>query len=91
MLHRSRGQNEYGNNIAGPLPRSWMKSQWTLQQQILARYRSLGIVSQLPGFQGNVPWALSSVLSDLNMTQQGDTGWMDSTDPYFAKIAGLVA
>ena len=38
-----------GNNIAGPLPRSWMKAQWELQRKILHRYRSLGIVSQLPG------------------------------------------
>ena len=51
FLTWSRGQNEYGNCIAGPLPRSWMQSQWDLQRQILTRYRSLGIVSQLPGFQ----------------------------------------
>lgn len=47
----------------GPLPRSWMKEQWNLQKQILARYRSLGIVGQLPGFQGTIstpPTALSS-------------------------------
>lgn len=89
FLTWSRGQNEYGNNIAGPLPRSWMKSQWQLQIQILTRYRSLGIVSQLPGFQGNVPWALAAVKSDSNMTQQGDTGWMYSTDALFAQIADL--
>lgn len=83
----SRGQNEYGNCIAGPLPRSWMQSQWDLQRQILTRYRSLGIVSQLPGFQGNVPWALAALKGDSNITQQGDTGWMYSTDPLFATIA----
>ena len=27
LLTWSRGQNEYGSNIAGPLPRSWMKGQ----------------------------------------------------------------
>jgi len=51
-----------------------MQNQWTLQRQILTRYRSLGIVSQLPGFQGNVPWALAALKSDSNITQQGDTG-----------------
>jgi hypothetical protein len=76
-------------NIAGPLPRSWMRSQWDLQKQILARYKSLAIKSQLPGFQGNVPWALAAILTDSNMTQQGDTGWMNSVDPEFATIADM--
>ena len=78
FLTWSRGQNEYGNNIAGPLPRSWMKDQWDLQRLILARYRELNIDFQLPGFQGNVPWAMSASQHDKNMTQQGDTGWMNS-------------
>jgi alpha-N-acetylglucosaminidase len=51
LLTWSRGQNEYGSNIGGPLPRSWMQEQWALQRQILARYRSLGVVGQQPGFQ----------------------------------------
>ena len=34
FLTWSRGQNEYGAGIAGPLPRSFMKSQFTLQQKI---------------------------------------------------------
>lgn len=51
FLTWSRGQNEYGNKIAGPLPRSWMKSQWELQKQILERTRGLGMSGQLPGFQ----------------------------------------
>jgi alpha-N-acetylglucosaminidase len=28
LLAWSRGQNEYGANIGGPLPRSWMKGEW---------------------------------------------------------------
>jgi len=87
FLTWSRGQNEYGNNIAGPLPRSWMQDQWAMQKQILARHRSLGMISELPGFQGNVPWAMAAAQNDSNMTQQGDTGWQYSTDPLFAKIA----
>lgn len=89
FLTWSRGQNEYGNDIAGMLPRSWMKSQWEMQKQILARYRSLGIVGQLPGFQGNVPVQLKDILKDNNITKQGDTGWMDSLDPNFNKIADV--
>ena len=38
LLTWSRGQNEYGNGIAGTLPRSWMKAQWSMQKDILARY-----------------------------------------------------
>jgi len=66
-----------------------MKDQWALQKQILARERSLGIIGQLPGFQGNVPLALKDVHQDANITKQGDTGWMYSTDPLFAKIADV--
>ena len=43
FLTWSRGQNSRGNGIAGALPRSFMKSQWALQKQILTRYRELGI------------------------------------------------
>ena len=89
FLTWSRGQNEYGNNIAGPLPLSWMQAQHALQVQILGRARSLGISTQLPGFQGNVPIALKAILSDANITQQGDTGWMYSVDPAFGRIADL--
>ena len=48
-----------------------MQAQWNLQKQILARYRSLGIVSQLPAFQGNVPWSLAAILKDANISKQG--------------------
>jgi len=89
FLTWSRGQNEYGAGIAGMLPRSWMRSQWTLQRQILARYRELGIVGQLPGFQGNVPVGLKAVLKDANITASGATGWMDALDPAYRKVADL--
>lgn len=89
LLTWSRGQNEYGNDICGPLPRSWMKAQFELQKQILQRYRSLGIVGQLPGFQGNVPVELRELKGDHNITKQGDTGWMDSLDPLFGEIADM--
>lgn len=90
FLTWSRGQNSYGNNICGPLPQSWMKDQWELQRnRILPRLRSLGITGQLPGFQGNVPVQLKSILKDSNITEDGATGWMDSLDPWFRTIADL--
>eukprot|EP00658_Telonema_sp_P-2_P047919 TRINITY_DN3647_c0_g1_i2.p1 TRINITY_DN3647_c0_g1~~TRINITY_DN3647_c0_g1_i2.p1 ORF type:complete len:691 (+),score=111.68 TRINITY_DN3647_c0_g1_i2:158-2230(+) len=87
FLTWSRGQNEYGNGIAGPLPRSWMKQQWEMQQLIVARHRSLGMYGQLPGFQGNVPVGLKQVQGDGNITSAAATGWMNSVDPLYGKIA----
>jgi alpha-N-acetylglucosaminidase len=90
FLAWSRGQNEYGSGICGPLPKSFMKAQWEMQRtRILPRLRSLGITGQLPAFQGNVPIQLKAILHDSNMTKDGDTGWMDSLDPWFGKIADL--
>ena len=66
-----------------------MKSQHTLQLQILQRYRSLGMSAQLPAFQGNVPIQLKALHADSNITKQGDTGWMDSLDPLYAQIADV--
>ena len=94
LLTWSRGQNSHGSGVLGPLPRSWMAQQWQLQREsILPRMRALGISGMLPAFQGNVPWALASVLQKegSNITQgrgQGNgTGWLDSRDPSFGKIA----
>lgn len=90
LLTWSRGQNEYGGDIAGPLPRSWMRSQWSLQKKILNRTRALGMVGQLPAFQAAVPAALKAIKSDSNMTDNGQgTAWLDSLDPLFLTIAGL--
>ena len=47
FLTWSRGQNEYGAGIAGPLPRSFMQSQYALQKKIVSRARELGIIGQL--------------------------------------------
>jgi alpha-N-acetylglucosaminidase len=88
FLTWSRGQNEYGSNIGGPLPISWMKDQWNLQRDvILPLIRQLDIIGQLPAFQGNVPIQLKDIYHDANITQQGGTGWMDSLDPLFGQVA----
>ncbi len=90
FLTWSRGQNEYGSGIAGPLPRSFMKNQWKLQKEhILPRLRSLGMVGILPAFQGNVPIQLKELYKDANITQQDATGWMNALDPLYAKVADL--
>ena len=86
----SRGQSMHGVGTSAekPLSQTWMHKQWALQKQILARYRSLGIVGQLPGFQGNVPVGLKAVLKDSNMTDnKKGTAWMDSLDPAFGQVA----
>jgi len=41
FLTWSRGQNEYGADVNGPLPRSWMKEQHSLQKRIVARYKQV--------------------------------------------------
>ena len=64
-----------------------METQWSLQKRILQRYREIGIVGQLPGFQGNVPVQLASKSRDKNITHAKGTGFMDSLDPLFATIA----
>jgi Alpha-N-acetylglucosaminidase (NAGLU) C-terminal domain/Alpha-N-acetylglucosaminidase (NAGLU) tim-barrel domain len=90
FLTWSRGQNEYGSGIAGPLPRSFMQAQWQMQRDhILPRLAELDILGQLPGFQGNVPVQLVALFPKAKMTPMGDTAWMDSMDPLYARIADL--
>ena len=51
------------------------------------------MVGQLPGFQGNIPIQLKTILADDNITKcstpncRGATGWMDSLDPKFQTVA----
>jgi hypothetical protein len=90
FLTWSRGQNEYGSGIAGPLPRSFMAAHWKMQRDhILPRLAELQIVGQLPGFQGNVPVQSAHLFPTAKMTRMGDTAWMDSMDPLYARIADL--
>lgn len=50
------------------LPRSWMKAQWQLQTQILARARPLGIIGVLPAFQGNMPPQIQQLHPNANIS-----------------------
>lgn len=76
----------------GPLPVSWMKSHFELQQKILARQRSLGMKPVLPAFTGHVPAAFQkkfpkAKLKATNWTNGfADTYILDAEDPMFAEI-----
>ena len=99
FLTWSRGQNSHGNGIGGPLPRSFMRGQWALQKQVLARYRELGILGHLPAFGGWAPWALAVKEHDTNPRgnhatrgvchpyKDCDTAWIDGRDPLFTRVA----
>ena len=76
----------------GPLPVSWMKNHFALQQKIIARQRSLGMKPVLPAFTGHVPAAFKNKfpgakLKATNWTNGfADTYILDSEDPLFAAI-----
>ena len=53
----------------GPLPQSVIEGHYELQQQILARARSLGMTPILQGFTGHVPQALKRKHPDLKVNQ----------------------
>jgi hypothetical protein len=99
FLTWSRGQNSHGNSIAGPLPRSFMKGQWTLAKQILTRYRELAIAGHQPAFAGYAPWALAVRQNDTRKDSRHpfpatrgtegavDTAWIDGRDALFTRVA----
>ncbi|XP_053309632.1 alpha-N-acetylglucosaminidase [Spea bombifrons] len=84
---------------AGPLSSSWMENQLFLQYKILARMRSLGMITVLPAFSGHIPQGIVRVFPTVNVTRLG--GWsnfnctyscsylLDPEDPLFLKIGGL--
>ncbi|CAE7211327.1 NAGLU [Symbiodinium microadriaticum] len=86
----SRGQSMHGiGSSCGdgcmPLPFSWMTGQWELQKEILRRSRSLGLVSVLPSFQGNIPPIFRQLYPQANISKTG-AAWLDDLDPLFGKI-----
>ena len=86
----SRGQSMHGvgdqcGDACMPLPGSWMKMQWQLQKQILERSRSMGFVSVLPTFQGNLPPVFRQLYPHANISTSG-AAWLDALDPLFTQI-----
>ncbi len=61
----------------GPLPQHYIDSQEQLQKKIVARERSLGMKTVLPGFAGHVPPELGKVYSDAVIHPVGRWGGLN--------------
>ncbi|CAG5128828.1 unnamed protein product [Candidula unifasciata] len=83
----------------GPLPQTWIANKMLLQQKILNRMRSLGMIPVLPAFSGHVPRALTRVFPDANVTRlpawntfnttYSGTYLLEFQDPLFIGIGQL--
>lgn len=81
------------DGLGGPLPAAWIDSHVTLERQILARERALGMTPVLQGFTGHVPAAIREVFPNAKIHQTGDwsagfsgTWFLDPLDPLFQRI-----
>jgi alpha-N-acetylglucosaminidase len=81
------------DGLGGPLPQSWIDSHITLERQILARERSLGMTPVLQGFTGHVPQSITDVIPTAKIHQTGDwsagfsgTWFLDPQDTLFQQI-----
>ena len=81
------------DGLGGPLPDSWIDSHLTLERQILARERSLGMTPVLQGFTGHVPKSITDVMPGTNIHQTGDwsagfsgTWFLDPQDSLFQRM-----
>ena len=79
----------------GPLPQHWLDTQIALQQQILARERSLNMTPVLPAFAGHVPRRIAQLFPDADIKEMNSwagfdeqyrTFFLNSEDPLFARI-----
>ena len=80
------------DGLGGPLPQGWIDGQKKLQQQILARQRSLGMTPILQGFAGHVPAGIKEKYPDAKIHKVTDWACMpgvnilDPMDPLFREI-----
>ncbi|HET7025624.1 MAG TPA: alpha-N-acetylglucosaminidase [Gemmatimonadales bacterium] len=81
------------DGLGGPLPDSWIDSHITLERQILARERALGMTPVLQGFTGHVPGSITQVFPAARIHRTGDwsagfsgTWFLDPLDPLFQRI-----
>ncbi|MGH7584289.1 MAG: alpha-N-acetylglucosaminidase TIM-barrel domain-containing protein, partial [Gemmatimonadales bacterium] len=81
------------DGLGGPLPDSWIESHIALEQQILARERSLGMTPILQGFTGHVPESIKQVIPNAKIHQTGDwsagfhgTWFLDPFDSLFQRM-----
>lgn len=81
----------------GPLSSSWYSKQLQLQQNIISRMRSFGMIPVLPGFGGHIPKALVNRLFPTSKYYKlkpwnkftgkyGETFLLDPQDPLFKKV-----
>ncbi len=79
----------------GPLPKTWLDSQTTLQQRIVERERALNMRPVLPAFAGHVPGALRDLFPDADIQALGSwagfdeqyrTYFLNSEDPLYGRI-----
>ena len=79
----------------GPLPKTWLDSQTTLQQRIVERERALNMRPVLPAFAGHVPGALRDLFPDADIQALGSwagfdeqyrTYFLNSEDPLYSRI-----
>ncbi len=81
------------DGLGGPLPDSWIDSHITLERQILARERALGMSPVLQGFTGHVPESITQIHPAARIHQTGDwsagfsgTWFLDPTDSLFQRF-----
>ncbi|MCX2473778.1 alpha-N-acetylglucosaminidase [Pedobacter sp. MC2016-05] len=79
----------------GPLPKSWLDNQLTLQKKIVARERELNMKPILPAFAGHVPKVIKERFPSARITDLGTWGgfgeayyshFLDPLDPLFKQI-----
>ncbi len=89
--HRMLNIDRWG----GPLPKSWLEGQESLQKQIVARERELNMKPVLPAFAGHVPPELRRIYPDARIERMSDWAgfaledypwFLDPEDPLFPVI-----
>lgn len=83
----------------GPLPKSFIDQQYSLQLRILERMQSLGMFPVLRAFDGNVPKALKTLYPSADIIRTPNWGhfpdesccayFLQPTDPLFSTIGKL--
>ena len=82
-------------SYGGPLPKSWIDSHLKLGQQIIRRYRELGMYPVQQGFSGYVPREFKEKFSKANIMLKPEwygfvgTAQLDPLDPLFKKFGKI--
>lgn len=99
FLAWGRMGNIRGGWVKGPLPDSFIQSQYELQVKILARFRQYGMLPVMPAFAGHVPEEVKALFPQANITRSAH--WcafpqenccvyaVEPTDPLYQRIGKL--